>query len=70
MLNLQSVVLLHRHGENDWVEMAEAAPHGVESHDRERAWLKGGRLFRCTTCAEEVMVASKSGDVAENGETS
>ena len=70
MLNLQSVVLRHHHGNNDWAEMAESAPHGVASHDQEQSWLKGGRIFRCTQCDEEILVSSKSGDVAENGETS
>lgn len=57
MLNFQAMRLLHRHGD-DYVPMAE---HGVEAHDPERELrrgeLRGARVFRCTTCAEEVLVA-------------
>ena len=57
MLNFQAMRLLHRHGENDYVAMAE---HGVDDHDPERdlmrGELRGARVFRCTTCPEEVLV--------------
>ena len=57
MLNFQAMRLLHRHGDNDYVPMAE---HSVEAHDPERELLRGelrgARVFRCTTCSEEVVV--------------
>lgn len=69
MLNFQVMRLMHRHGENDYVPMAE---HGVEAHDPERELLRGelrgARVFRCTTCAEEVIVvpaAEGSGEAAD-----
>ncbi|HXG26807.1 MAG TPA: hypothetical protein VNL94_08160 [Candidatus Binatia bacterium] len=31
--------------------------HDVAGHDPERAWLKGARIFRCTTCQEEIAIA-------------
>ena len=57
MLNFQAMRLLHRHDENDYIPMAE---HGVDAHDPERELLRGelrgARVFRCTTCPEEVLV--------------
>jgi hypothetical protein len=57
MLNLQNLQLLHRHGDNDLVPMAE---HSVDDHDPERdllrGQLRGARIFRCKECADEVVV--------------
>jgi hypothetical protein len=57
MLNLQSLVLLHSHGAGEYEPMTE---HGVDEHDPERALLRGelrgARIFRCTKCADEVLV--------------
>lgn len=69
MLNFQAMRLLHRHGENDYVPMIE---HGAAEHDPERELLRGelrgARVFRCSTCAEEVLVmpaAEGSGESPE-----
>ena len=42
MLNFQAMRLLHRHGENDYIPMAE---HGVANHDPEREMLRGETPF-------------------------
>ena len=56
MLNFQSLVLLHNHG-GEYEPMTE---HGVDAHDPERALLRGelrgARIFRCSKCADEVLV--------------
>jgi len=36
--------------------MSEGSDHGPESHDPERAWLKGARIFRCTRCEDEIVM--------------
>jgi hypothetical protein len=28
----------------------------VASHDPERAWVKGARIFRCSACEEEIAI--------------
>ena len=57
MLNLQNLQLLHRHGDGGLAPMTE---HGVDTHDPERALLRGelrgARIFRCEECADEVLV--------------
>jgi hypothetical protein len=53
MLNDVSFRLMHRHGENDYVPMVE---HTSTDHDIERGWLRGARIFRCTTCEEEIIL--------------
>jgi len=55
MFDYQTVKLLHHHGNDDWVPMAEVE-HGSAAHDPERAWLRGGRIYRCTSCEEEVVI--------------
>jgi hypothetical protein len=49
--------VMHWHGGNDWVPMSEGSGHDVSSHDPERAWLKGARIFRCSQCEEEIAIA-------------
>jgi hypothetical protein len=49
---VQGLRLEHRHGDGSWSPMAPIH-HGQPDHDAERGWLKG-RIFRCTTCEEEV----------------
>jgi hypothetical protein len=57
MLNFQRLVLLHHHGGGEYEPMTE---HGVDTHDPERALLRGelrgARIFRCSKCADEVLV--------------
>ena len=68
MFDYQTVKLLHRHGNEDWAPYTEGSEHTPASHDMERSWLKqGARIFRCTTCADEVMVLPAS---EPGGETS
>ena len=52
MLNDMAFRLMHRHGD-DYVPMVE---HTSTDHDLERGWLRGARIFRCSTCAEEVVL--------------
>jgi hypothetical protein len=52
MLNDMAFRLMHRHGD-DFVPMIE---HTNADHDPERGWLRGARIFRCSTCDEEVVL--------------
>ena len=66
MLQLQGMTLMHWHGDDEWVEMLEGGrgEHGVDSHDPERSWLKGARIFRCSKCEEQVAVIPQSAEAA------
>ena len=55
MFDYQTIKLLHRHGDDEWVPM-EGLEHSSAAHDPERAWLRGARIFKCTTCEEQVAV--------------
>lgn len=57
MFDFQTVKLMHRHGGEDYAPMSEGSEHGPVAHDPERSWLKGARIFRCTRCDDEVVVA-------------
>ena len=50
----QELQLQHRHDDGSWVRM-ERVPEGEPEHDPERSWLTG-RIFRCTTCDEQIRV--------------
>lgn len=67
MLNSQAMRLLHRHGDNDYAPMAE---HGVDAHDPERELrrgeLRGARIFRCTSCPEEILIAPAAEGTGES----
>ena len=54
MFDYQTVKLLHRHSDDDWIPMTEGSKHDVASHDVERGWLQGARIFRCLRCDEEI----------------
>ena len=56
MFDYQTVKLLHHHGQDNWVPMAESSDHDAATHDPERQWLSGARIFRCTTCDEEIVM--------------
>jgi hypothetical protein len=61
MLNFQAMQLMHRHDDGSVAPMAESAGHdSPASEDEERIWLRGGRIFRCTQCSEEVVVGPPS----------
>jgi hypothetical protein len=59
MLNFQAIKLLHNHGNGEYIDMVER-DHGAADHDPERAWLRGARIFKCRTCAEEVVLVPPS----------
>ena len=50
----------HRHG-SEWKRMEETGPHSPADSDAERSWARG-RIFRCTTCDDEIRVVM-SGEV-------
>lgn len=52
MLNEISFRMLHRHGD-EYVPMVE---HTAVDHDQERGWLRGARIFRCSSCEEEIVL--------------
>jgi hypothetical protein len=56
MFDYQTIKLLHRHSDENWVPMTEGSNHDAASHDPERGWLRGARIFRCTTCDEEIAI--------------
>ena len=64
MLQLQGMTLMHHHGGNNWIEMVEGGGHDVASHDPERSWLRGARIFKCSSCEEQVAVVPKSAEAA------
>lgn len=45
----------HSHGNGEWHEMHEVPGHDSAQADPERGWLRG-RLFRCSTCADEIRI--------------
>lgn len=47
--------LFHLHG-GDREAMRRVEHHDASAHDIERALARGGQIFRCDTCAEEVLV--------------
>jgi hypothetical protein len=48
--------LRHRHSDGTWSPLTEVSPsHDPAASDPERSW-GFGRLFRCSTCGEEVVV--------------
>ena len=53
----------HRHNDGSWGELApERGHHDAAAHDPESDWSKGRRLYRCTTCDEEVLISSDRAD--------
>jgi len=56
VLNFQESQLMHLHGEQRY-PMSERGPIDAADQDPERGWVKGGRVFRCTQCDEEIVVA-------------
>ena len=54
--------LTHRHDDGSWGQLVEAPlHHGATEHDPERRWGMG-RLFRCRTCDEAVLVVPADAD--------
>ena len=56
--------VMHWHGGNDWAPMSESRDHDVSSHDPERSWLKGARIFKCASCEEQIAVAPTDSEPA------
>jgi hypothetical protein len=48
--------VMHWHGGDDWEPMTEGE-HSVTSHDPERAWMRGARIFKCSSCSEQIAIA-------------
>jgi hypothetical protein len=66
MFDYQTMLLMHRHGDDEWVPMAEDAHHSQAAHDPERKLLKA-RFFRCISC-DEVIAVTNEADHAGEGE--
>jgi len=66
MFNLE-VQLRHLHGGTS-EPMVRREHHGPADHDLERALAKGGQIWRCETCADEVVVIPSSGEAAPQTE--
>ena len=54
MMDYGALRLLHRHGDT-WGEMRQREQSAADL-DVERAILRGGRIFRCDRCSEEIAV--------------
>ena len=65
MLDFQAIRLLHRHGNGEYAAMVERGEHSAAAHDPERQWIRGSRIFGCTSCADEIVVVPDEGT---NGE--
>ena len=58
MLNFQAMELMHRHDDDHLAPMKEVVHPGSLDQDEERQWGRGGTIFRCTECNEQVVVGS------------
>jgi hypothetical protein len=65
MIDYSLFKLMHRHGDV-WVELKPQEPHDAAEVDPERGWLRHGRLFRCRSCDEEVMVVPSPAEEEES----
>lgn len=64
MHDYQTMKLMHRHGDDRWVPMAEQGHPNAAEHDPERAWLRGARLFSCTACEDEIAIVAGTAEDA------
>jgi hypothetical protein len=46
----------HRHGDGSLGRFERVQHHDAAEHDPEREWAKGGALYRCNSCDEEIVV--------------
>jgi hypothetical protein len=53
-LRVASLLLEHGHSDGSWSPM-QRVEHDSADHDAERSWLRR-KIFRCTTCDEQVSV--------------
>jgi hypothetical protein len=58
MFDYQTIKLLHRHGDDDYAPMVEGNDHDSATHDPERSWLRGAKIFHCTKCEDSVVITS------------
>ena len=65
MFDYQTVKLLHLHGDDDYVAMTEQSEHTPETHNPERSWLRGAKIFRCSRCDETIVMTPASGSSSE-----
>lgn len=59
----QEFSIEHRHSDGSWSRL-EPMHHDSAAHDGERSWLKR-KIFRCSTCQEEVAVTRGVSDEDE-----
>jgi len=64
MFDYRTLQLMHVHG-GTHVPMVERSHHDAAEHDPERNWRAGSRIFRCTTCEDEVVVLPAGHDAPE-----
>ena len=62
--NLELGRVQHSHGDDSWHDMAEVSPADSAETDTERDWSRG-RIFRCTTCADEIRIVTPETDEAQ-----
>jgi hypothetical protein len=65
MFELQAARLLHNHGDGKYADMVESRDHDSADHDPERSWLRGARIFRCTSCADEIVLVPPTDEPAD-----
>jgi hypothetical protein len=56
VIQYEALRLIHRHGD-EGSPMEPKDRGGPAETDIERSILRGGRIFRCTTCDEEIEVS-------------
>ena len=65
MFDYGTFKLMHSHGK-DLFSMEETSHHDAAQHDPERGWTKGARIFRCTRCADEIVVLPPGADAPDS----
>ena len=62
--------LEHHHGGDSWHDMEEvSASHDPAESDPERDWSRG-RIYRCTTCEDEIRVIAPDPSPIEGARSS
>jgi hypothetical protein len=60
VFDYQTVKLLHRHSELDYLPMTEVGRHDPAASDPERSWKAGAKVFKCSACEAEIVVEPAS----------
>ena len=68
MIQYEALRLIHRHG-SEWSEMVPKDHGGPAETDVERTILRGGRIFRCSTCDDEIEVGMDEPRAADAEQT-